>query len=79
MTKPTSGSTVRASSLVGSLVIFHIWGSWLILAPTDVGEKMFSTVCFGIFSTLGILAGEKVLRLLVELKWGKNASNTDSN
>jgi hypothetical protein len=60
----------REGALLASLVIFHAWGFWLIITPSQYGAEMFSTTCFGIFSTLGILAGEKVLRILVELKWG---------
>lgn len=66
----TGGAKISIKALLGSLVMFHIWGTWLIFQGTDVSVKMFDAVCFGIFSTLGVLSGEKTINALANLKWG---------
>lgn len=73
----------REQALFFSLLMFHAWGVWLVFQPvhTETDVKMFEAVCWGVLANLGILAGEKVLRLLVQFKWGgndqKNRRNSD--
>ncbi len=62
-----------------SIVVYHVWGTWLVWTPSEFGAAMFSTVSFGIMASLGILAGEKILRLLVRFKWGSGEKDSNSN
>lgn len=68
---------LNEKALLGSLVIYHIWGTILIFRESIFSQAMFDATCFGIFSTLGVLAGEKTIRALGELKWG-NGTQTAS-
>lgn len=75
----TKGWILGQRALIGSLVMAHVWGSLLVVAvylgkDSDVIGRMFESIGFMIFSTLGVLVGGKAWKDFAPLKWGASES-----
>jgi hypothetical protein len=62
-------------AMIWSLVTAHLWGTVLVAAAwrgrcTEVCGGMFASVCFMIFTTLGVLVGGKAWKEFAPLRWG---------
>ena len=78
--KPEQPWTIGRKSLIGSLVIAHVWGTVLVIAVLRGREslviaQMFEAIGFMIFSTLAVLVGGKAWKDFAPMKWGQQQSN----
>lgn len=58
--------------MVGVLVVFILWGTWLVGA--DGSDVKFDVVVWGIVTVLAVLVGGKGWKDFSKLRWGDSSA-----
>lgn len=59
------------TAMLWSVAILHVWGSMIVWRIANGGEvseataRIFEAICFGIFLTLAVIAGDKGLQAAI--------------